>query len=133
MLFLHAVLLLVLGTFAVAIPISRRAELIGKNRIVGYWRTPVSENGSLLFSKAHTKWQCIRNDPTITNTRAENEAAPTNVMYINEDGFVQVYRDEREFMPGSNFLYGTTRWKRAEKELVMVSRPSRPNILTSYV
>ncbi len=64
MLFLHAVVLFVLGTFAVAIPVSpetssfaaisrREKEPIDKSRIVGYWRTPVSESGSPLFSKAH--------------------------------------------------------------------------------
>jgi hypothetical protein len=65
MLFLHAILLFALGTFALAIPvypetssfaaISRREKLIEKSRIVGYWRTPVSEGGSPLFSKAHIK------------------------------------------------------------------------------
>ncbi|KAF8334810.1 hypothetical protein F5887DRAFT_625764 [Amanita rubescens] len=126
MLFLHAVLLFLLGTFALAIPvypetssfvaISRKEKLIDKSRIVGYWRTPVD-----------------RDDPTITNTRSRNEAAPINVMYINADGTVQLYRDEHAFKPDSNFLYQHTRWIRAEEELLKVSRLSRPNILTSYV
>ncbi len=54
-------------------------------------------------------------------------------MYIKEDGTVQLYRDEHEFKPDPSFLYQTTRWIRAEKELVDVSRPPRPNILISYV
>ena len=47
MLFLRALLFFILGTFAVAVPIFPSSKFVDpsiKERMIGYWRSPVSEN-----------------------------------------------------------------------------------------